>query len=232
MSAMTCADVAELFDELALDALPGDLRARALGHLAGCTSCRTAVEELSATADALLLAAPAVEPPAGFDLRVQRGIHRRQAHRHLRRRPRTTVAALAAAAAVVVALAGGGSLIAGSRAQQPGLQADSVLAGKDHDLRTAKLLAADGRQLGDVSVYAGSPAWFFMRVDGVDRTAPTETYRCVLDVVGGPSVALGNLSVSHGVGAWGQRVDIGGRQVRAARLVDDAGVTVATALFG
>jgi hypothetical protein len=236
---MTCAEVADLFDELALDTLPGDLRAAAFGHLTACTACRTVVEELSATADALLLAAPLVEPPAGFDLRVRRALHdrqearqpARQAEARRRRRPLAT-AAVAAAAALVVALSGRGILMSGSGTPRRPPLADSVLAGKDRDLRTAKLVAPDGHQLGEVSVYAGSPAWFFMRVDRVDSDASPASYRCVLDIAGGPSVALGDLSVSHGKGAWGQHVALGGHQVRAARLVDDTGATVATASFG
>jgi anti-sigma factor RsiW len=258
VTTISCADVAELFDELALDTLPGDVRALALGHLAGCTSCRTAVEELSATADALLLAAPRVEPPEGFDLRVRKRVHdcqpdrdqafrphralrrqpppqpqtRPQTHpqRQPRRRPRLIglAGAAAAAVAVVVALAGGGILVAGSGSQHGNGLAAGVLTGKDQDLRTAKLIAADGKQLGDVSVYAGSPAWFFMRVD---RGQLTTSYRCVLDIAGGSSVGLGNVWVSHGKGAWGQHVDLHGRQVRAARLVDDAGRTLASATF-
>src|SRR5579859_7966715 len=113
---MTCDDVAELVDELAVDILPGDVRSRVLAHLAGCPSCRTTVEALSATADALLLAAPLVDPPPGFDLRVSHAIQDRQGRAPIpadgagtlrsigsgTRRGR--VVALVAAAAAVVAL--------------------------------------------------------------------------------------------------------------------------------
>src|SRR5205807_10018654 len=71
---VTCAEVAELAPELALGTLPGDQRASVLAHLDGCGRCRRLVKELADTADALLLLAPEVEPPAGFARRVARGL--------------------------------------------------------------------------------------------------------------------------------------------------------------
>jgi hypothetical protein len=65
-----CAEARDLFPELAMDVAAGDERARALRHLGGCPECR---RELAATADAvdeMLLLAPEVEPPAGFERSV------------------------------------------------------------------------------------------------------------------------------------------------------------------
>jgi Putative zinc-finger len=232
---MSCDDVEGLVDELALDTLPGDVRALALEHLAGCPSCRTSVEQLSAIADAVLLVAPMVEPPPGFDLRVQNAIHesrgrRPSAGRRSTRRPRVVrMTAAAAAVAAIVALAGAGVLKVESGGRRQHLEpAASALAGNDSELRTAKLIGIDGSQLGDVSIYAGSPAWLFMRVD---RARLTTTYRCVLDLAGGQTVALGDLWVANGKGAWGQHVDLRGQQVRDARLINATGHTVATATF-
>lgn len=59
-------------DELIALAL-GDLRpgqASKLRHLNVCQTCRSAYDELSATIDAVLPAAPSLAPPAGFDARM------------------------------------------------------------------------------------------------------------------------------------------------------------------
>jgi len=99
---MRCEDVRELAPETALDVLDAAVRADVLAHVATCASCRDELAALSAAADALLLAVPPVEPPAGFELRV--------VARMGRRRRRWAAPALAAAAALVVGLVGGWTL--------------------------------------------------------------------------------------------------------------------------
>jgi hypothetical protein len=202
-----CPQVEAMLDELALDVLPGDHRAVVLAHVEVCPACRALLNELSDTADALLLAAPRSEPPPGFAGKVLR----RRAARP-RRRPR--FAAVAAVAAAVVLVAGGVGV--GMRIHEP------------DELRTFTLVSTNGGDVGDVSAYADSPPWFFIRVD---RALPSGTYRCVLDVDGGRTVVMGTLFVSEGRGGWGQRVGVDLRRVRAARLLDAAGTAVATASF-
>jgi hypothetical protein len=65
----------------------------------------------------------------------------------------------------------------------------------------------------------------------VDHGAESDTYQCVLDVAGGKTLWIGRMVISRGLGGWGQHVDVDARDVRAARLVDDTGRTVATATF-
>lgn len=67
---MTCDELAAVAAEVALDDLTGSDRAAALGHLASCTECRALVTDLAAVADSLLLLAPPIEPPSGFESRV------------------------------------------------------------------------------------------------------------------------------------------------------------------
>ncbi|MGH3347408.1 MAG: zf-HC2 domain-containing protein, partial [Nocardioides sp.] len=43
-----CAVVRELLPELAMGVAPGDARASALAHVAGCASCREALAETAA----------------------------------------------------------------------------------------------------------------------------------------------------------------------------------------
>src|SRR4051812_1713337 len=70
MQALSCAEVEALAPELAMGTLTGTERAEALGHLETCGRCREMVDELAATADALLLLAPEAEPPIGFESRT------------------------------------------------------------------------------------------------------------------------------------------------------------------
>jgi len=218
MTAMSCQQLAEVADELALDVLPGDLRALALEHLDECHACRAMVEELSETADALLLAHGGTEPPAGFEERVLARIAAEPTGLgRTRRRPPL----LAAAAAIVVAaLVGVGAL-----ALRPGSDRS---AGDELSERHVQLISVTGGPVGDVSAYPGRPAWFFMRVD---RGVTPGTYECVLDVSGGRTVHVGSLTVTEGKGAWGQALTIPPSNVHDARLVAPDGSTVATATF-
>jgi hypothetical protein len=229
-----------LIDELALDVLPGDLRGLALEHLEGCTLCRGRLEELSESADELLLAYGPAEPPEGFEARVldrlaservrgepargepARGRRRRESR--ARRRSWRIAVTVAAAAAAIVGLA-----LAGGRLESGGTTSSTHLATPRHsDLRTVALIAADGHAIGDVSAYSGTPAWVFMRVD---HGTESDTYQCVLDIAGGKTLWIGPMVIARGQGGWGEHVNVDAQDVRAARLVDDTGRTVATATF-
>jgi len=217
---MTCAELHEVADELALDVLPGDVRALALQHLDDCPSCRALVEGLSETADELLFAPGGIEPPPGFEERV---LARIAAEPTTLGRPRRRGPLLAAAAAIIVAaLLGVGAL-----ALRPGSHR-APAASAELSERHVQLVTASGTAVGDVSAYAGRQAWFFMRVD---RGVPSGTYGCVLDVSGGRTVRLGTLTVSAGKGAWGEDLTVPASDVRDARLVSPGGTTIATAVF-
>jgi hypothetical protein len=219
MSELSCAQMAELVDELSLEVLPGDLRALALDHLEACPACRVRLEELSQTADQLLFAYRPVDPPPDFEERV---LARLGAERARPRRRSRLLVSVAAAVAVVALAAGGGVTL------RRGGQHDATVEARGHKLRTVSLISFGGQRIGDVSAYAGTPAWFFMRVD---HGAGSATYHCVLDVDGGNTIAIGTMVVSNGQGGWGQHVAIDAGRVRSARLVDPAGDTVATATF-
>ena len=225
---MDCSEAGAMLDELALGVLPGDQRAALLHHLEQCPACWRLLDELSESADALLLAAPVAAPPPGFGDRVLERIDdiraasggrspapagngraaavRRAAHRRM----------FAAAAAVVALLAVGG--VAGARLGGSG--------DNGHDFHTVRLISATGGDIGDVSTYAGPPAWFFMRLEGNLRNG---TYQCLLDTDDGRTVAIGSLWAHDGRGAWGEHVRVDPGHVKVARLVDSDGTTVARA---
>jgi hypothetical protein len=220
MTTMDCSEATTLLDELALDVLPGDRRAALLAHLEECPACRDLLDDLSETADALLLAAPVAAPPAGFEDRVLQQIQAprvRIGGRPPARSPaRLRLVAVAAAAVVLLGVGG----LAGARF------ARSSRDGQE--LRTVQLISATGAGIGDVSTYGDAPTWFFMRLDG---PLPNGVYQCMVDVDDGRAVPIGKLWASNGHGGWGEHVALDLRHVKAARMVDAKGVTVATARF-
>jgi hypothetical protein len=229
MNPLTCAEMAELIDELALDVLPGDERAEALGHLESCAACRGHLEALSEPADQLLFACPLLEPPPGFENRVLARLAADRPGRRRHRLARLTMAVAVAAAVVIVAAVAAMNLVGAGRATVAGGRPLAAGGAYGAELRTVALISSDGRPIGDVSAYAGPPTWFFLRVD---RGGDSGTYECVLDVDGGRTIPLGTMSVTDGNGGWGQRVDVDARRVRSARLLDGSGSTIATATFG
>jgi len=203
-----CGQFEDMLDELALGVLPGDERDGALAHVEACPRCQAIVDELSRTADDLLAAIPRAEPPLDFCAAVMARVRPARERRPAQRR----WANLAAAAVAAVLLVAGGAAVA--------------LRLQDQDeLRTVALVAVHGGRVGDALTYA-SPRWYFLRVD---HGLADGAYQCVLDDEDGRAVPAGTLVVSAGQGAWGQRLPSGPRQIRAARLVDATGATVASA---
>jgi Putative zinc-finger len=213
---MDCSEADTMLDELALDVLPGDQRAALLAHLQECAGCRQLLDELSETADDLLLAGPEVAPPVGFEDRVLS--HVRGGRRSRVRRPVLAAAAVAAALLVVGGI--GGAMIGRSTAHT-----ESAAAG----IHTVRLISTGGTDIGDVSTLAGPSPWFFMRVEGALADG---TYRCVLDMADGTTVDVGRLWALNGHGGWGEHLSVDLRQARAARLLDRQGTTLATAHLG
>jgi hypothetical protein len=228
---VNCSEANTMLDELALDVLPGDHRAALLAHLQECAGCRQLLDELSETADDLLLAGPASDPPPGFEDRVfermpdareragrGRDVGGRRGRRTMVRRPGLAAAAVAAALLIVGGI--GGAVIGRSTT------GNETTAG---EFRTVRLISASGTDIGDVSTYAGPSPWFFMRVEG---TLADGTYNCVLDMADGSTVPVGRLWAFNGHGGWGEHLSVELRQARVARLLDKQGTTLASARLG
>lgn len=207
----SCSDIEDLAPELALGILPGDQRAVVLAHLETCASCARVVKELSETADALVLAAPAVQPPAGFARRVTRSLRPSRASYWL---------AVAAALALVVGLAGG--VITGR------------LGARGTSMVRVASFAASGPEPVDGQVYtrADRPSWVFMTVSlrpPVSAAAASERYTCELVLAGGQHVAIGSFQMHDGAGSWGHTIDVKVSDVRSVALLNDQGQVAATA---
>jgi len=69
-SPLGCDDVHDQAEEFALGLLDGAERAAVVAHLEGCRACGARVAVLAEAGEQMLLVAPAVEPPAGFEQRV------------------------------------------------------------------------------------------------------------------------------------------------------------------
>lgn len=156
-----CARFLDLVPDLATGVASGADRDWANRHIAGCASCRRALDEATAVLGELLALAPERDPPADFQSAVLRRLKP-----PVRRRARLR-AALLTAASVVVAAALAGGVVWRTTSD------DRVLAGHYRKTLTAangqyllaqKLHTPDGSQAGLVFAYQGRPSWIFITV--------------------------------------------------------------------
>ena len=200
-----CSHLRETVAELAVGALGGGERARAVAHLSECPSCRQEAAELTRVADDLLLLAPETEPPPGFESRV---LARLEEHRRVRR-PRVRMMA-AAAAVILVATVGGGV-------------AARVMAPDDGPppVRTALALSASGRSTCRVVVSGGDPASLVMTIDGTPGTS--WEYLVEAQPAEGKAIPLGRFSLSDGRGMFTATLGIDGADLRSVRVFNTEG---------
>jgi hypothetical protein len=130
-----CAMFDDDVDELALGHLDEPRRSRLLAHAATCAECHASLESLGTVVDRLLLAAPQVEPPEGFESRVLQRIPDDPAASSSKR---TIGRWLVSVAAVAVAFLAGGVLV----------------ARLDHESApdVASIVTADGATIGSVQL--------------------------------------------------------------------------------
>ena len=200
-----CRDVRELIPELAMGVASGDVRARALAHLAGCADCRRELEEVAGTVDELLLLVPEREPPTGVDARVLGAL----ADHAARHRFRTGLLA-AAAAVLVAAVATGAMWWRGADDRTVADQYREVLSIADGSYLRATDLTVSGASAGNVFGYEGRPSWLFVTVENAD----SGTYDVRVVTTDGRSLWIGACTVRDGRGSWGTAVDL------PIRLVD------------
>jgi hypothetical protein len=207
---VTCDELHAIAADLALDDVTGAERAAALAHLAGCERCRALVASLAGAADSLLLLAPAVEPPPGFESRVLGRIDsaRRPTGRRLPRR----AIVLAVAAALVAAVAGG---VVGS-----------VVTDHSRDLPIAMTLrTAQGGSAGNV-LLASDPD----RMTCVFESAGWDGGYGVEVLLDDGSVAeVGDFDVEVTPWSWTVPLPVRAKSVREVRVLDDDGTVRATA---
>jgi hypothetical protein len=239
---MSCSELADAAAELALGALTGRERARALAHLDCCGACQEQVRRLTVTSEGLLALLPGRDPPPGFVTRVLartglsgtppdtctgpgwegRDPGRGGAGRAAKRGTRGWRRVLAVAAcALAAAGAGAGGWSLHPAASQPSLAL----------LRSAALVSPGGHQVGQIFAYAGGPGWLFVQVDmGAGEGKGKVT--CQVAGANGRMTTVGTFWLADGRGAWGSPDGAGNSSLTGARLVAAGGTVVATASFG
>ena len=214
--------------ELALGVLTGRDRARVLSHVESCQRCADELEMLSRVADTVVQAAPEMDPPLGFEVRLFERMGVTDVSRRRRRfRPSRWVPAVVGVAAAALALGLGLSLTSSSPSPTVSAQAGRR-AGAEH-VETASLMA-HGQTVGQVEDVRRSPALDLDDAGGFDRERESglrgrDQGRCHpsrRDLRGRRRV--------RGVGRPAYHVNPA--DVRTAQVVSPSGTVIATATLG
>lgn len=207
-----CRAFDELAEELALGMVDEPRRSELLAHAATCARCQSVLDGLGSVVDRLLLVAPEVEPPAGFESRVLTRLGAEPAPPA--RSPTRWM--WAAAAAVLLIVAGG--LVATKFADDGSAPA------------AAAIVTADGSSVGTVRLVAEPAPHVFITI-AAPRPGPGVRH-CELQTDAGTWVEVGTWEVADiqgGVWAVGIEADL--LDARAMRVTDDDGTVLATATF-
>ena len=199
-SGRPCEEIRALAPELALGILGGKERARIVSHISVCSGCRGFVEELSTTADEVLLLAPSHEPPVGFETRVLSTLEL------VRRRKRRSPLALVAALLLGAAVASAGLLAATRDERELASSYRRTLATADGRYFGAHTLqVSGGGSGGHLFVYDGAPSWLWVVIDRPVRGA---RYDAHIETREGRRIDLGSFVLSGERRSWGTEVGV------------------------
>jgi len=204
---MDCTALEAVAPELALGIADGAERAAAISHLAECPRCRQLVEGLGRVADDLLLLAPEVEPPLGFEARVHERIVASGSSGRTRKGRRLRVATTAAA---LVVAAGLGGLVAG-RMTASGHSTAAAIGVTKSDEGTCRVVALPGH-----------PAELVVRLDEPGETNADYTVDA-MPAHGGTPIWLGALHLQGGRAVLDTTVPAGTGPISAVRVTDARG---------
>jgi len=218
-----CEEYGNELAELALGVLTGRERSRVLSHVESCPRCAEELEVLSRTADTVLQAAPDMEPPLGFEVRLfeRMGVADVRPRRR-RLRPSRWVPAVVGVAAAALAL-GVGLGVTSSPPPTPTAQSRGA-----HQAVTAALVT-NGKTVGHVVIVGGDKPWMSMMLD--DSSA-RGTVHCVVVTKDGVTYDVGTFKARGGYGAWTARLHVDPADVRTAEVVSPSGTVIATATLG
>jgi anti-sigma factor RsiW len=200
--------------ELALGVLTGRDRAEALSHVASCPRCAEELEQLSRVADTVVLAAPEMEPPVGFEVRMleQMGVADMPVPARLRRFRASRWVPLGVAAAIAALALGLGLGLTSSSAPKV----------------TSADLEENGVTVGHVDL-GGAKPW--MSVALADSPAQGRV-DCVVITDDGVTHWVGSFVARNGYGAWVAPLEVDPATVRTAEVVSPGGRVIATATLG
>lgn len=199
-------------DELALRQLDEPLRGRLLAHAAACPHCYSLLDSLGTLADRLVLAAPQMEPPAGFESRVLARLDAATVGSTRRSMGLRWAAAGVAAAGIVVA----GALVA--------LQFDD-----GPKVTTAAIVAAAGTEVGSIQLIDEPTPHVLVAIDAPRPGRGIRT--CELQRPDGTWEAVGAWDTAGiASGVWAVGIDPVLLDATAMRITSDGDV-LATAIF-
>jgi hypothetical protein len=175
--------------------------------VAGCDSCRRALDEQAVVADELMTLAPEREPPVGFESRV---LSRIRAGTPAPRRTRfapgrrwLSVAAAVVATAAVTAVA------------------MLVFSGSESsEVHSADLRGPGGVEAGTVLGYDGRQSWMFVAVAPRYRA---HAYRCELVTNDGRRIRLRAFRLDARRGSWGAVIPVDIADVAEVRVSGERG---------
>jgi hypothetical protein len=213
--------LADVAAELALGALTGRERARAIAHLEKCRTCRALVQRVTVTGTRLLFLLPEHQPPAGFADRAIRRLRYAGRPGEAGRSPDRFPVVAAAIIAVTCALAG---FAVRGWPVQPGHSAGPAPLA----LSSAPLISARHQGAGTVFLQGGSRPWLYM---AVATGAGDSTVVCQLQERDGQTITAGSFRLASGHGYWGSPEPGQATDITSARLITPDGTIVATATF-
>ena len=215
-----CDEIRAAATELALGVLDGEERARVLEHTRGCAACRAHLDELAVVAQEILSAAPAHEPPPGFESRVLGALlpTRPPARRWRRLVPAIAVAALLAACGATWV-----TLSATREERELGAHYRAVLATAGGKYLAARELRdAAGAKRGVVFAYQGDQSWVTVVLD--DAAAFDDgPWRVEISLRDGAVRELGGFDPATAGPVWGHELPVAVREVAAVRLAGGDG---------
>ena len=219
-----CPEYSDDLAELALGVLTGRDRARALSHVESCRRCADELEQLSRVADTVVQAAPEVDPPLGFEVRLleRMGVATVDQKRHRRFRASRLVPLGVAAAVVGLGLGLGLTL---TSSPGPTTSAQSHRSGG-----VSADLVQNGVAVGQFEAsFRGATPWMSMTLaDSPDRGR----VMCVVTTKNGTTQLVGSFVVRKGYGAWIAPLRVRPASIRTAEVVSPSGTVLATATLG
>lgn len=189
-----------------------------LAHAASCPECRALLQQYSALADELLLAAPEHEPPAGFETRVVERLGAGRSRVLLDRIGLQRPLRLALAGVAVAAVAAGSVLFAvRDERRDASRYRDTLAAVEGAYFDSAGLRERGGEVAGKVVGYQGSPSWLMVSVAPRYRSG---SYRCELVTRSGQRILLRKFQLDAASGTWGQAIPVSLRDLAEVRVFD------------
>lgn len=203
---------------LATNLLTGRRRGAVMAHVGGCQACSAELAELTSAADLLLVLAPEVDAPLGFESRLAERLQLPVARRSHSPRRRPMFVALGFSLLLVAALLTGITLGEHHISPPPTLSRSASL--------TSATINGAPNVIGKVTLLSGTPTWLVMTLNYAAWVGRVD---CQVTLQGGRTKTLGTFRVGSEYDSWALPIRAPITQVVQARLLDAAGAVLATA---